>query len=110
MRAKWTVSVDLDGVLAELTSPDKYSSAKPIRENINKVNTLYEKGVRVVIYTSRGWYNYDATKAWLDRQGVKYTELVMGKLWANYYIDDLNATLDEVLTKFMGESNKASND
>lgn len=102
MRAKWTVSVDLDGILAELTSPDRYASAKPIRENINKVNALYEKGWRIAIYTARGWYRYDETEAWLNRQGVKYHQLVMGKFFAHYYIDDLNSTLEELLIKDIG--------
>lgn len=99
MRAKWSVSIDLDGVLCELTSPDKYPSAKPIRENISKVNVLYDRGWRIIINTARGWYNYDMTEAWLDRQGVMYHQLVMGKIWAHAYIDDLNSTLNEVLAR-----------
>ncbi len=99
MRPKYTLSIDLDGILAKQTSPEKYSSAESIRENINKVNMLYDKGWKIIINTARGWYNYDMTEAWLNRQGVKFHQLVMGKVFAMYYIDDLNATLDEVLTK-----------
>lgn len=97
MRPRWTISVDLDGVLAKPTQPENYATAQAIHENITKVNKLYDKGWRVVIYTGRGWFNYDMTAHWLKSRGVKYHELVMGKLVAHYYIDDLNSTLDEVL-------------
>ena len=99
MRPRWTVSIDLDGVLAQNVPPENYPIAKPIQENIDKVNKLYDKGWRVVIYTGRGWYKYDITVEWLRKRGVKYHELVMGKLVAHYYIDDLNSTLDDVLQK-----------
>ena len=99
MRPKWTVSVDLDGILAMPVKPEFYSTAQPIQENINKVNLLYDRGWRVVIHTGRGWFNYDMTTEWLKKRGVKYHELVMGKLVAHYYVDDRNSTLEEVLKR-----------
>jgi hydroxymethylpyrimidine pyrophosphatase-like HAD family hydrolase len=99
MKLKWTVAVDLDGTLCEPVSPEHYSSAKPMPENIMKVNRLYDKGWQVIIYTGRGWYNYDMTVGWLHRHNVKYHVLAMGKVVAHYYVDSANATLDEVLNK-----------
>ena len=99
MRPKWTISVDLDGVLCRSVPPDKYASAQSIPENIEKVNKLFDKGWRIVIYTARGWFQYDMTEDWLKRHNVKYSQLVMGKVFAMMYIDDLNATLDEALEK-----------
>lgn len=99
MKPRWTISVDLDGVLAKPTQPENYPTAMAIHENIAKVNTLYDRGWRVVIYTGRGWYSYDMTAQWLKSKGVKYHELVMGKLVAHIYVDDLNGTLDDALAK-----------
>jgi len=100
MRPKWTFSIDLDGILCISGPPEKYPVAKPISENIKKVNKLYDFGYNVVINTSRSWGHYDMTKSWLKHHGVKHTELVMGKVLAHYYVDDKNATLDEVMQKF----------
>lgn len=101
-RPKWTFSVDIDGVLCESGPPDKYAQAKPIKDNIKMVNALYDKGFNVILYTGRGWHMYDMTKEWLTKNSVKHTELVMGKVVAHYYIDDRNATLDEVYGQFFG--------
>lgn len=97
MKSKWTISVDLDGVLCEQGPVEKYSIAKPIYENIKKVNRIYDMGWNIMIHTGRSWASYDLTKAWLKQNGVRHTELIMGKLVAHYYIDDRNSTLDEVL-------------
>jgi histidinol phosphatase-like enzyme len=99
MKPRWTISVDLDGVLANPTQPENYATATAIHDNIDKVNRLYASGWRVVIYTGRGWYQYDMTTEWLRKKGVKYHELVMGKLVAHIYVDDLNGTLDGALAK-----------
>jgi hypothetical protein len=95
----WIISVDLDGLLCKSCSSDKYPNAEPIVENINKVNVLYDLGHRIIIYTARGWYLYDITSEWLGRKQVKYNQLVMGKLYAHAYLDDLNYTLDEIVEK-----------
>lgn len=102
MRPRWTIAVDLDGVLAKPTKPENYRSATPIVENISKVNRLFENGWCVIIYTGRGWYYYDVTKRWLVEHGVKFDELVMGKVVAHIYVDDMNGTLDDALAKNIG--------
>lgn len=102
MNPKWTFAIDLDGILCIGGPVEKYGIAKPIIENINKVNMLYDKGYNIIIYTARSWGHYDLTKSWLKSHKVKYTELVMGKVLAHYYIDDHNGTLEEVCTKFCG--------
>jgi hypothetical protein len=103
MRPKWTFSIDLDGVLCVSGPPEKYPIASPIKENINKVNALYDKGYNIIVHTGRSWGSYDLTKTWLVKNGVKHTELVMGKVVAHYYIDDRNASLDYVINKFVSE-------
>lgn len=95
----WIIAVDLDGVLAKPTSSDKYEFAQPIPENIEKVNKIFDQGHRVVIHTSRGWFQYDLTERWLKKNNIKYSQLVMGKLYAHAYIDDLNHTFETILEK-----------
>lgn len=104
MKPKWTFSIDLDGVLCEKVPPEKYAQAKPIRENISIINTLYDKGYNIIIATSRSWSNYDLTKEWLKKHDVKYTDLCMAKVLAHYYVDDNNATLEEIYRKFVNTS------
>ena len=98
----WIISVDLDGVLCKSTPPEKYAQALPLKDNIAKVNKLHEKGHRIIIYTARAWYLYDLTTKWLMNNGVEFDQLVMGKLYAHYYVDDLNGTLDEITNKLEG--------
>lgn len=95
----WIISIDLDGVLCYSVPPEKYDHARPIVENIKKVNKLYENGHRIIIYTARGWFLYDMTSNWLIKNGVKFSQLVMGKLYAHAYVDDLNYSLDDIAHK-----------
>lgn len=101
MKPKWTFSIDLDGIICEAIPPDKYDQAKPIKENIDIVNRLYERGYNIIIATSRSWSSYDLTKSWLRRYGVKYTDLCMAKVLAHAYVDDRNSTLEDVKRKFL---------
>ena len=97
----WIIAVDLDGMLAEPTPPGQYTDAPPIWKNIKKVNALHDKGHRIVIHTARGWYGYDITLTWLNKYRVKFDQIVMGKLHAHAYVDDLNFTLDELVKKLI---------
>ena len=97
----WIIAVDLDGILAEPTPPGQYKDAPPIWKNIKKVNALHDKGHRIVIHTARGWFGYDITETWLNKYHVKFDQIVMGKLHAHAYIDDLNYTLDDIVKKLV---------
>lgn len=103
MRPKWTFSIDLDGILCEVGPMDKYPVAKPMYENIRKVNKLYANGYNIIINTSRSWGSYEITKSWLKAQGIRHTELVMGKVLAHYYIDDHSETLDNAMKILEGK-------
>ena len=95
---KGIVVVDLDEVLCKATPWWDYANAEPIRENIEKVNKLYDMGYGIWIHTSRFECDREVTEWWLREHGVKYHRLIMGKPWATHYIDDKNClSLDEVL-------------
>ncbi len=82
---------DIDGTICTNTDGD-YGQAVPFKEVIEKINHLYDKGHKIIFYTGRGsttgidWY--DLTKKQLKDWQAKYHELIMGKPYADFYIDD----------------------
>lgn len=91
--------VDIDGTICTKTDGD-YENAKPFFDRINKVNSLYDSGHTIIYFTARGMRrtNDNPVKAYevcfqqthkqLTEWGVKFHRLVMGKPYADYYIDD----------------------
>ena len=78
----------------------KYEGSIPIKQNIEKINKLYDDGHYIKYFTARGMgtYNDDSnladsrwrnlTELQLKIWGCKYHKLIMGKPSADYYIDD----------------------
>ncbi len=93
--------VDIDGVLAEAVADLDYAAAGPIRENVDRVNALYDAGCEIVLFTARGtatgqdWG--EVTRGQMERWGLRYHELHFGKPAADYYIDDRLVTLPHAL-------------
>ena len=77
-----------------------YFNAQPIKENIDKINKLYDEGNTIVYWTARGsrtkinWY--DLTKKQLDEWGVKYHELFVDKPYYDLFIDDKTLRIEEI--------------
>lgn len=106
MSKQKTIAFDLDDVLClrpkgyEDLGPSKYNYCYPIEENIQLVNSLYNDGYKIVIYTARGMsqFNGDVTEIYsqlylqtinqLNSWGLKYHQLVMGKIHYDVLIDD----------------------
>lgn len=98
------IAFDLDDVLCYRTSEvgkvKKYFSCKPIIEMVNIANQCYERGDTVLVYTARGMTScngdvskiystlYELTKKQLEEWGVKYHQLIMGKIHYDVFIDD----------------------
>ena len=86
------IAVDLDNTLClgESFSDEEVIAAKPIQKTINYVNeVLYKKNHCFInIYTARKEFLRHSTTYWLQKHGVKYHTLVMGKLWSSAYLDD----------------------
>jgi hydroxymethylpyrimidine pyrophosphatase-like HAD family hydrolase len=117
------IAFDLDDVLChrsnqfENLGPLKYSYCIPNKKMIELVNSLYDDGHKIVIYTARGMtqFNgnvieiygqlYTKTLKNLDEWGLKYHQLAMGKIHYDVLIDDkvlnsLNITKDSI-TQFL---------
>lgn len=106
MSKQKTIAFDLDDVLCfrpkgyEHLGPSKYNYCYPIEENIELVNSLYDDGYKIVIYTARGMsqFNGNVTEIYsqlysqtikqLNSWGLKYHQLVMGKIHYDVLIDD----------------------
>lgn len=90
---------DLDGIIC-LTKRNYYHLSKPIKKNIQKINSLFDKGFIIKIFTSR-FMGRSNENAWVARQkglkmtqkqlkkwGVSYHKLIFGKPSYHLFIDD----------------------
>lgn len=106
MNKQKIIAFDLDNVICfrptgyEDLGPEKYSYCQPYEETIQLVNSLYDDGYKIIIYTARGMSQFsgniieiysklyvqtnDQLKSW----EVKYHQLVMGKIHYDVLIDD----------------------
>lgn len=93
--------IDIDGVIAEARPQLDYASATPMRDNIARINALYDAGCNITLFTARGsgtgkdWS--EVTRRQMDGWGVRYHDLRFGKPAADYFIDDRLVTLTHVL-------------
>lgn len=98
---KKIICFDLDNVICK-TKKSLYKTSKPILKNINFINSLYDKGYKIKIFTARymGRNNDNIikankqglklTKSQLKKWGLKYHQLKMGKPSYDVFIDDKN--------------------
>ena len=77
-----------------------YTKAKPIQENIDKINKLYDEGNTIVYWTARGsrkqidWTELTAKQ--LAEWGVKYNELRVDKPFYDLFIEDKSLRPEEL--------------
>ena len=108
----FVVAFDLDDVICsrdnENEDIDKYNRCVPNKKFVNIVNSCYDNGNYVIIYTARGMntrsgnvnniYNelFLLTKLQLESWGVKHHKLVMGKIHFDILIDDKAVCSNEI--------------
>lgn len=100
---------DLDDTLCVTTDGD-YANAHPKQDVIDKLKSYSEQGFEIAISTSRNMRTYAGNVGkitvhtlpvitdWLDRHGVPYDEIYVGKPWCGsegFYIDDKAVRPDE---------------
>ena len=95
-----TFVFDIDGVIASLTPANDYIQAGPLRENIVRINRLFEAGNRIILFTARGYVTKidwtTTTNRQLAEWGVRHHELHFGKPAGDYYVDDKLLSLTEL--------------
>mgnify|MGYP001564338201 FL=1 len=82
---------DCDGVICETQGTD-YANAVPKKENIARINALYDGDHYILIFTGRGTVSKIDWRELTERQfkewGLKYHELKFGKPAFNLFVDD----------------------
>ena len=101
-----TYVFDIDGTICSLTNGE-YEKAVPIKERIEKVNSLYEEGNQIIFYTARGMGRFKNNRSlaeaefWtftnrqLNDWGVKFHGLWLGKPAGDIYVDDKGSKDEE---------------
>lgn len=94
-----TICFDIDGCIC-LQRDGDYENAAPNQKAIDLVNRFFDRGYKIVLFTSRFMRRtdgnrtevysrgYDFTKKQLQNWGVRYHELFMGKPYADVVVDD----------------------
>jgi histidinol phosphatase-like enzyme len=89
------IYIDIDNTICD-TIGLNYHQAQPRVDIIEKINTMYNDGAYVVMWTSRGVgtgiCHRDLTIKQLTRWGLKYHELRLDKPVFDLMIDDKAAT------------------
>jgi hypothetical protein len=83
--------VDIDGTICNNTFGD-YERAIPVKENIKKINNLFDEGHTIIYWTARGT---QTGKSWKEltllqfkKWGVKFHDLKFQKPHYDLFIDD----------------------
>lgn len=82
------IIIDLDGTICTEEKTYSRALAKPIDGAVNHINKLYDAGNIIIIYSARTWMEYEMTTDWLNKNNVKYHQLVLGKPIGDVWIDD----------------------
>lgn len=84
--------VDIDETICYYKGEKDYPLATPIKENIEKINKLYDDGHTIIYWTARGTVTgldwYDLTGRQLKEWGAKYHEYKLGKPHYDVFICD----------------------
>ncbi len=93
-----TYCFDIDGTICTDTNGN-YDSAKPFKLRIEHINALYAAGNTISLFTARGsttgidWRVL--TEEQLAEWGLCYHTLIMGKPYADLFIDDKAIQADD---------------
>ena len=92
------IYIDIDETICESPEDRNYSLAIPVKENIEKVNALYDAGHTIVYWTACGTGSGTDWRKVTEDQftfwGVKHHELRFGKPVYDIFIDDKNFNAD----------------
>ncbi len=87
----------------------RYAQAEPITKMIENMRRIHQNGHRIVIHTARRMLTHkgdllmieqdvgEVTRRWLKEHNVPYDELIFGKPYGDFYIDDKAVNANELL-------------
>ncbi len=111
--------MDLDGTITSGESGN-YSDATPRADVVEKIREYKAQGFDIVISTARNMRTYEGNVgkinvhtlpviiAWLDKHGIPYDEIIVGKPWCGYegfYVDDKSVRPSEFTSMSLEEIN-----
>ena len=82
------VVIDLDGTICSEEKQFSRAMAKPIEGARDFLLKLRSRGDVIIIYTSRGWAEYEMTFDWLTRFEIPFDQLILGNPQGDVWIDD----------------------
>ena len=95
------ICIDLDGVICRIREQQEgYEGLEPVEGAVEKIRNLKKNGHYIIIYSARRMKTHDGnvgkatadigkiTLEWLESYGILYDEIILGKPWADIYIDD----------------------
>jgi uncharacterized HAD superfamily protein len=82
------LAIDIDGTICTEERTFDRPLAVPLPGAVQALKKLKRNGNTIILWTGRGWEQYRVTKAWLDRHGFPYDQILMGKPVVNLIIDD----------------------
>ncbi len=94
------IRVDIDECICYYDEKRIYDQAIPIKENIEKINKLYNEGHTIIYWSSRGiitgldWF--DLTEKQLKKWNCKYHELKLDKPFYDIIICDKSKRIEEI--------------
>ena len=92
------IYVDIDETICYYEGERNYSNALPLKDNIDKINNLYDEGNTIVYWTARGTVTginwREITEKQFELWGVKHHDLKFHKPNYDLFICDKAITSD----------------
>ena len=82
------IFVDMDGVICTEEKTFERALAQPLPGAKEALAELANAGHEIIIYTARSWAETKMTKEWLDRHGILYDGVQMGRPICDVVVDD----------------------
>jgi hydroxymethylpyrimidine pyrophosphatase-like HAD family hydrolase len=82
------ICIDFDKTVANNGPHPDYEILEPIKGAKEALESLYLNGWHITIYTARSWHYYNTIREYMDKHQLPYDNVVCGKMFAKYYIDD----------------------
>lgn len=91
-----TIVFDIDGIICTYNESIGWVGGvdTSIRDNVQLINTLSERGHYIILQTARPAEYEKQTRRQLKSYGLKYDLLLFTKPLADYYIDDRGVSTD----------------
>lgn len=92
---KFVFDIDNTILFSEVDENGEYHLKDFDSVMVEKINRLYDEGHEIVIWTGRHWNHLITTKMQLEGIELKYHTLLMGKPYADKYVDDKAITPEQ---------------